>query len=187
MYMIACIPLPQQHRVYDIEIKISNYKRQQNMNPERVMRRPKLENFKVGIAWNKLRNSLFQSKGCAFSPQWFLLKQSLFMWHSLLQFATFSLRWGEKKSRLWQQPQRPTAAEIAQLADWPAPLSIIAPSAPRPRPQTHSGGAASTDDDIQSTCGSSAALEERRERRHSGWGPEKDGERSATGGELAVE
>lgn len=42
---------------------------------------------------------------------------------------------------------------------------------------------------IPSTCGSSAAVgEERRERRehllrHSGWGPEKDGERSATGGE----
>lgn len=50
-------------------------------------------------------------------------------------------------------------------SDWLKPLPVTLPSAPQHLPQTHSGIAASADNDIQSSCGSSAALGEKEERK----------------------
>lgn len=105
----------------------------------------------------------------------------------LLQFATFS--WRKKVDAVattrGRQRLRSFSSLIGQRRCQSSPVTFAAPPTNAQRRRSFHN--------IQSTCGSSAAVgEEGRERRehllrHSGWGPEKDGARSATGGERAVE
>ncbi|KAL7402709.1 hypothetical protein ABVT39_018735 [Epinephelus coioides] len=73
------------------------------------------------------------------------------------------------------------SVERIRLSDWLNPLSIIPLTAPQHLPQTHSGSAASTDNDIRGTCGLSAALGEKRRERENLTSSNSESDMSSSG------